>query len=129
MNKNLVARLRKLSGQPISDCKELLSSISEDLAEKYVAKFEESRRSWFFDPVELTPEFEAVRDQVELMVSTYIEEWKAQHLAELKEKGLEFMGVRAASHVAAREKQRLLKEKYGINWKTPSQMNKNVIFH
>ena len=127
MNKNLVARLRKLSNQPISDCKELLSSVSEDLAARYVAKFEENPRSWFFDPMELTPEFEAAINQVELMTSIYIEEWKAKRLEELKESGLEFNGFRIA-HVAAHEKQRLLREKFGIHWRTPSQMNKNVIF-
>jgi hypothetical protein len=128
MNKDLVVRLRKQTNQPIPDCKEVLSSISEELAMKYVAKYEEKPQSWFFDPVELTPEFEKVIDQVELAVSAYIEEWKVQRLEELKEKNLEFMGLRGMSHVIASEKKRLLKEKYDINWKTPSQMNKNVVF-
>ncbi len=128
MKKDLIERLRKQTQQPIPDCKEVLSSISVELAEKYVARYEEKPRSWFFDPIELTPEFESIIGQVELDVSEFIEAWKVQRLAELKEKGLEFMGLRGMSHVVAREKQKILKEKYGINWKTPSQMNKNVVF-
>jgi hypothetical protein len=121
MNKDLIVRLREQTNQPTPDCKEVLSSISEELAEKFVVRYEKKPQSWFFDFVELTPDFEMVIGQVELEVSEYIEERKVQRLAELKEKGLEFMGLRGMSDVIAREKQRLLKEKYGIQWKTSSQ--------
>lgn len=65
------------------------------------------------DPIEDTPEFKAVIKQVEK---------ELDELLKNKPKGMGFC------HTYWSEKKRILKEKYGINWRSPANMNPHVMF-
>lgn len=65
------------------------------------------------DPIEDTPEFKAVIEDVE------------KELDELFKDHPKPMGF---CHIYWQEKRRILKEKHGIDWKSPSFMNPHVMF-
>lgn len=128
MNRELVAQLRKYTGQPVIDCKEILADLPVELAEAYVQYYSEHSISWFIDPIEVDPKYKEAFEDAEKEASAYLESWKKKRLAEFESSGMEHRTFRGASHIKANEKQRVLKENHGVSWKTPSQMNKNVVF-
>ncbi len=65
------------------------------------------------DPIELTPEWKKINKEVEKELD---ELFKDHH------RGMGFC------HLYWHEKRRILKEKYGIDWHSPAQMNPRVIF-
>ncbi len=65
------------------------------------------------DPVEYTPQYLAIREELE---------------AELQEKLKNFPHGIGFCHVYWGMKKRLLKEKYGIDWKSPAELNPTVMF-
>ena len=65
------------------------------------------------DPIEDTAEYKAVIKDVEKELDKLLKD---------KPKGMGFC------HIYWYEKKRILKEKYGINWKSPALMNPRVIF-
>ena len=66
-----------------------------------------------YDPVEKTPEYKAVIKYVEK---------ELEELLKDKPKGMGFC------HIYWYEKKRILKDKYGIDWKSPALMNPHVRF-
>jgi hypothetical protein len=69
--------------------------------------------SFTFDPIEQDPDFAETFAQVERIVE-----------AELKDvsRGIGFC------HLYWETKKRVLKEQFGIDWKSPSEMNPDVLF-
>ncbi len=65
------------------------------------------------DPQELLPENKEKFEAVDKIIA---------------EKYKDFMYYRGACHVIWRERKRLLKELYNIDWKTPEELNPFVIF-
>ena len=66
-----------------------------------------------YDPIEDSAEYKAVIKDVEK---------ELDKLLKNKPKGMGFC------HIYWYEKRRILKEKYGIDWKSPSLMNPRVLF-
>lgn len=66
-----------------------------------------------YDPIENSAEYKAVIKDVEK---------ELDKLLKNKPKGMGFC------HIYWYEKRRILKEKYGIDWKSPSLMNPRVLF-
>ena len=66
-----------------------------------------------YDPIEDSAEYKAVIKDVEK---------ELDKLLKNKPKGMGFC------HIYWYEKRRILKEKYGIEWKSPSLMNPRVLF-
>ncbi|MEL0583847.1 MAG: hypothetical protein AAES65_03040 [Candidatus Thiodiazotropha sp. (ex. Lucinoma kazani)] len=128
MNRELVAQLRKYTGQPVIDCKEILADLPVELAEAYVQYYSEHSISWFIDPKKKKSKKKKGIEEGEKEGGAYLESWKKKRLAEFESSGMEHRTFRGASHIKANEKQRVLKENHGVSWKTPSQMNKNVVF-
>jgi len=69
------------------------------------------------DPIEQSPQYKKVIHEVEKEAE-----------ANLKKKGLDFPGRMGYCHSLWGEIQRILKEKHGIEWKTPAEMNPMTIF-
>ncbi|MBQ4585894.1 MAG: hypothetical protein IJA82_06770 [Clostridia bacterium] len=65
-----------------------------------------------FDPVELTKEYLAIKDELEALVLKKVG----------KRRGLGYC------HLYWATKKRILKEKYGIDWKSPAELNPGVLF-
>ena len=90
----------------------------------------ESRRPVILhDPVEDTPEYMAIKDEVEAKADLYIKQLKETRWREAKT-DFERSLIRSASyaHVYWAEKKRILREDYGIEWKTPGEMNPQIRF-
>ncbi len=72
------------------------------------------------DAVELTPEYKRISDEmeqeVERKLTTYLEEHGLSN---------ESMGC---CYIYWHIKKQLLKEKYGIDWQSPAELNPRVIF-
>lgn len=76
------------------------------------------------DPIEETEEYLAIRDELEKKLEVY----RAQYLMEQK-KAYEEIGIMfPVSHRMWLEKKRILLEDYGIEWKTPGEMNPHIIY-
>jgi hypothetical protein len=69
------------------------------------------------DPVEDTPEFKRV-----------IEVAREEVTAQLLSEGFAIERIRASCHLYWPTLQEHLKAKYGIDWKTPIEMNPRVLF-
>lgn len=119
MDRDLIIRLRRITGQPMNDCKNLLESMSESMAFKYVEYYEEKLLRYFIDPIELDEKFAKLVSSVDKEVETFIETF-------CEEKGL--LHRRGLCHVGWKRKAEIFKERYNLDWKSPAKMNKNVIF-
>ena len=65
------------------------------------------------DPVELTPEYLAIQDELEAELRELLKDCP---------RGLGFC------HIYWSAKKRLLKEKYGIDWQSPAERNPMILF-
>jgi hypothetical protein len=124
----LTMRLHKSTQQSIKDCKLLIDEMPEYLREIYVSYYEKNPRSWFFDPIELDPKYQELIKGIDCEVEGYVAEETKNRLDRQKEANLEFMGLRGMCHFEWRKKKELLKEKHGISWKSPREMNPHVVF-
>ena len=64
------------------------------------------------DPIEDTPEYKAISEELEAKIRAEIGE----------KRGMGFC------HLYWSTKRRILKEEYGIDWKSPSQLNPHILF-
>ncbi|MBQ6276530.1 MAG: FHA domain-containing protein [Bacteroidales bacterium] len=69
----------------------------------------------YYDKVELTDEYKSVIDEVEIEV-----DGKLKNHPRYKHMGY--------CHIFWGTKKKILKDKYGISWRTPSELNPNIIF-
>ena len=73
----------------------------------------ENKRNYKYDPVEDTPEYLAIKD-------------------ELEEKIIERMGgemTRGNAHLYTTFKKEILMKDYGIDWKSPQELNPRIKFN
>ena len=73
----------------------------------------ETKRNYKYDPVEDTPEYQAIKDELEAKV-------------------LERMGgemTRGNAYMYAGLKKEILKKDYGIDWKSPQELNPRIKFN
>ena len=73
----------------------------------------ETKRSYKYDPVEDTPEYQAIKDELEAKI-------------------LEKMGgemTRGNAHLYVGFKKEILKKDYGIAWKSPQELNPGIRFN
>lgn len=67
------------------------------------------------DPIEKTAAFRKVSKEVDTEVDKILE---AQGI----------LGMMGSCHIAWAEKKRILKEKHGIDWRSPGEMNPDIMF-
>ncbi len=65
------------------------------------------------DTVELTPEYQRISDEMEKEVATEFEKYITTHRPRRTGK----------CHIYWKIKKRILKEKYGIEWQSPAELN------
>ena len=73
----------------------------------------ENKRGYRYDPVEDTPEYQAIKDELEAKI-------------------LERMGgqiTRGNAYMYAQIKKEILKEEYGIDWTPPHVLNPRIKFN
>ena len=73
----------------------------------------ENKRNYKYDPVEDTPEYLAIKDELEAKI-------------------IEKMGgemTRGNAHLYATLKKEILKKDYGIDWRSPQELNPRIKFN
>lgn len=73
----------------------------------------ETKRNYKYDPVEDTPEYQAIKDELEAKI-------------------LERMGgemTRSNAYMYPGLKKEILKKDYGIDWKSPQELNPRIKFN
>ena len=73
----------------------------------------ETKRNYKYDPVEDTPEYQAIKDELEAKI-------------------LERMGgemTRGNAYMYSGLKKEILKKDYGIDWKSPQELNPRIKFN
>ncbi|MGD8567897.1 MAG: hypothetical protein PVJ39_07405 [Gammaproteobacteria bacterium] len=120
--------LHKSTGQSIKDCKSIIEQMPENLRELYVTYYETNPKSWFIDPIELDPKYQEVIKEIDREVESHVMKEKDKRIKRQKEAGMEIMGFRGMCHFEWKIKKELLKEKHSITWKSPGEMNPNVVF-
>ena len=77
-----------------------------------------------FDPIENNPRYIEIADTVDEMAKEAAIEDHKQHFPDVHVSPSNFgMGF---CHVIWRHKKRILKEQYGIDWKSPAEMNPHI---
>jgi len=80
------------------------------------------------DPIEDSAAYKAISDEIDEEARKRMEMRKLQFEKEESEREEPFGVEPSWIHIFWHEKKRVLKEKYGIDWKTPSQMNPDINF-
>ena len=73
----------------------------------------ENKRNYKYDPIEDTPEYQEIKDELEAKI-------------------LERMGgemTRGNAHLYTPLKKEILKKDYGIDWKSPQELNPRIKFN
>ena len=79
---------------------------------KKIKEVQRSRSSHKYDPVEDTEEYLKVKDEVDKLAQEAVGN---------------FRGL-GTCHIFWRAKKQILKEKYGIEWKCPTELNPDILF-
>lgn len=107
----MVAELRRRTGRPLLECRRMLESAS--LAE-YKRIGSEYSHHYRVDPTEDDPQLATVLLRATLEVD-----------AEMAGEDRNMMGF---CNLFWRTKQRILRERYGVEWRTPVELNPQIIF-
>jgi hypothetical protein len=127
-----VASLRRRTGMPWMECKRFLASLTPAERDKYIAAAGVQPDGFLHDPTEddpaIRPLFLAVCEEA----TREAEEWHRQHIAELEQEypavaDLFRRGQGLCHRIWARTKA-LLRERHGIEWRSPAEVNPWVIF-
>jgi hypothetical protein len=113
-------------------CKEVLDRVPPEHRERYISWHETNHQRWFHDPIETEPDFasimEAVNKEAKAQVDDLERKWEAEgrFIVATRHSFWRRLATRTR-HVATRQnfwhfKRRLLKERYGIDWKSPAEL-------
>ena len=81
------------------------------------------------DPVENTEEYKSVVAEVDKKAKEKVEELIKIEIAECEDENMkDFIRSLPTSHRFAFEKKKILKEEYGIEWKSIIELNPNIVF-
>ena len=127
-----VATLRRLTDLPWMECKRFLASLSQAERERYIAAAEANPGGILRDPIEddpaVRPLFLAACEEA----AREVQEWHRQRIAELEQSSPAvadlFRSGRGLCHRTWDRIKELLRERHGIEWRSPREMNPWVIF-
>jgi hypothetical protein len=132
VDNQLIIRLHRATGQPILLVKEHLQQFHPDDQMAGVIAAESQRCSFFTDPLEY---HETIGPIIREVLSSVAERVQAEHerriselrktdpnMADLFSKGL------GLCHRIWRESKQQLKAEYGIDWRSPAELNPGAVF-
>jgi hypothetical protein len=127
-----VARLRRRTGMPWMECKRFLASLTPSERDKYIVPAEAQPDGPLHDPIEDDPAIRPLFLTICEEATREAEEWRRQRIAELERQSpavadLFRRGQGLCHRIWARTKA-LLRERHGIEWRSPAEMNPGVIF-
>ena len=121
-----VAALRRKTGMPLLACRDLLRDASPAMREKLLlAARTQEGASYLRDPIEDDPALAAAFEEAGREANRLVEEHVAAERARLQAEGmshLDFM-LGYTCHLYWRHLKRLLKERHGVDWLSPAEMN------
>ncbi len=128
----LVQRLRQLTDLPWMECKRFLTTLTPDKRALYIEAIQNNRNGILHDPIEDDPTVQSLYLAACEEATREVQEWHRQHIAELEEQSpavadLFRNGSGLCHRIWARIKE-LLRERHGIEWRSPREMNPWVIF-
>jgi len=127
-----VLQLRKKTGLPWLVCKQHLESLSPADRIRYLEAADSQPSGILHDPIEDDPEirplFLAICDEA----GREVDAWHKQRIGELEKATPAvaelFRSGRGLCHRTWARTKSLLKERHGIDWRSPSEMNPGIIF-
>jgi hypothetical protein len=127
-----VQRFRRLTGLPWMKCKWLLESLVPTERERIIEAVRLRPDGILHDPIEDDPMIRPLFLAAYQDAVREVEEWHAQHIAELEQQSpaeadMARSGRGLCHRIWARTKE-LLKERHGIEWRSPREMNPCVVF-
>ncbi|MES2461456.1 MAG: hypothetical protein V4671_12810 [Armatimonadota bacterium] len=119
----LVRRVRRRTGLGVLMCKEALERVPPEHRERYILWHETNHQQLFHDPIETDPEFASIMEVVDKEVAEQVEamvrEWETEGNTGIR------LGPTRYSYWHF--KRRLLKERCGIDWKSPAELTRILI--
>jgi len=129
---DLVMRLRRATGLPVMVCKDYLRTVDPDLLQRILMAYEDGSvgSSYLRDPIEFDPRYAHAFAEAEVETQREVAAQIEEQRQDLRERGLEHLEylLKRTGHLHWNTKQRILKEQFDIDWKTPSEMNSRIYF-
>jgi hypothetical protein len=127
-----VQRLRQLTDLPWMECKRFLASLAPAERTRFIEAMREHPGGILRDPIEddpaVRPLFLAACEEA----TREVREWHGQHIAELEQRFPAvadlFRSGRGLCHRTWARIKELLRERHGIEWRSPRELNPWVIF-
>jgi hypothetical protein len=117
----LVMRLRRRTGLGVLMCKEALERVAPEHRERYILWHETNHQGLFHDPIETDPDFASVMEAVDKEAAAQVE-------AMVREtEGNTGIPLEPTRYNYWHFKRRLLKKRYGIDWKSPAELTRVFI--
>jgi hypothetical protein len=130
-----VMSLHEWTGRPIMECKQYLSSISVTDRNRVLESLragKERGESFFRDPIEFDPNVRPKFEEICKEAGEIVREWQQERVRRLQLESPEL--AKAAStgtglcHRHWALVKQLMRERHGIEWRSPSDMNPGVLF-
>lgn len=125
--KPLVMRLQRLTRSSPLHCQWVLSGIPSSDQERYVKYHEKNRLDILYHPLEADPANAAIFEEVHRDAAALTEAYCQEQQREHEENGTYFSRMGMCHYHWGRMAE-LLRERYGLEWKSPAQMNPNSNF-
>ena len=129
---SLVIRLRKQTGLPLMECKHFLERFTPEERIRLVELRESQTDTFVHDPIEDNPSIRSLFEAVRAEVNGVVTEEHRKRIAELEESSPTveslFRGGRGLCHREWQLTKKLMKERHGIEWQSPADLNPWVIF-
>lgn len=127
----LVFDVRRRTGMPVLECKRYLEQLPPADYAKFMVAIATQHGQILHDPIEDDPAYASILDEVAREAEYLIDQQIQKRQRELRANGLEHMesmARRGVCHGIWHIMQRLLRERHGVEWRTPAQMNPGVCF-
>jgi hypothetical protein len=128
----MVMTVRERTGLPVLECKKLLGSMTPVWRSEWLAMCESQTGSLIHDPQEDDPQIRPLFESICAEVAVVVEQEHAKHIAEWDARSPAiatlFRKTMGSCHRHWRLIKQLMKERHGINWRSPADLNPGTFF-
>jgi hypothetical protein len=129
---DLVMKFRAATGSPVEQAQWFLSQFSPERQGGYVEAAERYHGQELHDPVEDNPEirllFAAICEEAQQEIEVWQRQQQEDRAAHSSVASAQFDGRRGLGHRYWARVKVLMRERHGIDWKTPAEMNPWSVF-
>jgi hypothetical protein len=124
---NQVQRFRSATGLPVMECKRFLASLSPTDRSAYIELAESQPGRPLHDPIQDDPAIRPLFLAASEEAAREANEWHRQRMAELERESPSvaalFRSGRGLCYVVWARTKELMKERHGIDWRSPKELN------